>query len=233
MVGASTVIPSAVALRTGNRTVAVIAHGFMTGLLLQAAIGPVFFFILNTAIRTTPFHGACAVLGVALADSIYIALAVLGVGKLLEKPGIKHLMGICSSVVLVAFGAIMIISAARTGARGVQNAAGVSNHLSSFLSAFLLTISSPLTIVFWTGLFAAQATEKGYSRRQLAMFGLAAGTATLVFLGLAVALFSLIRASIPAAVVKTLNIVVGGLLIAYGIQGALRVFVNSRRPWQA
>lgn len=233
MSGASTVIPSAVAQRKGTGTVSVIAHGFVTGLLLQAAIGPVFFFILNTAIRTTAFHGLCAVLGVTLADSIFIALAVLGVGKLLERPAIKHLMGICSSVVLVAFGAIMIISAVRGGASGVQNAAGVSNHLSSFLSAFLLTVSSPLTIVFWTGLFAAQATEKGYSRGQLAMFGLAAGTATLVFLGLAVALFSLIRAAIPASVVKALNIVVGGLLIAYGIQRAVRVVVNGRRLRQA
>ncbi len=210
-------------------TVSIVVHGFATGLLLQVAIGPVFFYILNTVLRATPLDALAAVLGVTLVDYIYIALAVLGVGKLLERPKIKYLLGVGSSVVLVAFGAIMIISAARATANGVQIAAGVSNALSGFLSAFLLTLSSPLTIVFWTGLFAAKAIEQGYSRRQLAMFGLAAGLATLAFLGLAVALFTLIRASIPATVVRILNLVVGGILFAYGIQRGARVVVGGGR----
>jgi fluoride ion exporter CrcB/FEX len=80
-----------------------------------------------------------------------------------------------------------------------------------------LTVSSPLTIVFWTSLFATKAIEKGYSKRELVPFGFAAGLATLSFLSLSVTLLSLIKASIPLGLIKVLNVVVGALLIAYGI----------------
>lgn len=140
--------------------VSIMLNGFLTGLLLQIAIGPVFFFILNISLQKTVIDGFFAVIAVTLVDYIFIALAVLGVGKLLEKHKIKLTLGITSSIVLILFGIIMIISIDQNKMVNISNNIIESNYISSFISAFLLTVSSPLTIVFWTSLFATRAIEK-------------------------------------------------------------------------
>ena len=160
--------------------------------------------------------GFFAILAVTLVDYLFILLAVLGIGKLLEKPKLKLTLGIVSSLVLILFGLVMIFSFDQPGQ--ISNLGNVlkSNYFSSFISAFLLTISSPLTIVFWTSLFATKAIEKGYEHKELIIFGIAAGSATLVFLGFSIALLTIVKTSIPIALLKTSNAAVGILLIIYG-----------------
>jgi len=195
----------------------VLLNGFLTGMVLQVAIGPVFFFILNISLQRTIIDGLFAVLAVTLVDYLFIAFAVMGVGKLIEKPKIKRALGIVSAIVLVLFGIVMLLSIQQTGVENSPHTMLASNYLSSFMSAFVLTLSSPLTIVFWTSLFAAKAIEKGYAKTALAFFGFAAGLATCVFLGGAVVLFSTISASIPFALLKIAHLAVGTLLIVYGV----------------
>ena len=207
--------------------VAVMFNGFLTGLILQIAIGPVFFFILNLSLQKTLLDGWFAVIAVTLADYIFITLAVLGVGKLLEEPKIKLTSGIISSLVLVLFGIIMILSINQNSDISIANHIIESNYISSFISAFLLTMSSPLTIVFWTSLFATKAIEKGYAKKQLKFFGMSAGLATLVFLGSSVSLLSIVRTSIPFALLKILNTAVGLLLIIYGVIRLCKIVIDT------
>ncbi len=205
----------------------IILSGFLTGLILQIAIGPVFFFILNLSLQKTVIDGMFAVIAVTIVDYIFIALAVSGVGKLLEKPKIKLMLGMISSLVLILFGIIMIVSISPGSQISSPDNLMESDYISSFISAFLLTISSPLTIVFWTSLFAAKAIEKGYTQKELILFGIAAGFATLLFLGSAVALLSVMKTSIPITLLKALNIAVGSLLMIYG---TIRLFKIVQLP---
>lgn len=207
----------------------VMLDGFLTGLILQIAIGPVFFFILNISLQKSVIDGLIAVIAVTLVDYIFITLAVLGVGKLLEKDKIKLTLGIISSCVLILFGIMMILSISSSNQIGNPNNLIGSDYISSFLSTFLLTISSPLTIVFWTSLFAAKAIERGYASNQLLFFGMAAGLATPFFLGSSVILFSVIRASIPLALLKILNAAVGLLLMIYGMIRLYKIVMGIRR----
>jgi threonine/homoserine/homoserine lactone efflux protein len=203
--------------------ISIVISGFLTGLVLQIAVGPVFFFILNISLQKTVIDGWFAVLAVTIVDYLYIILAVVGIGKLLQKPKIKRGLGIASSIVLMSFGILMILTIQPDHIDHIPNTGLGSNYISSFLATFFLTLSSPLTVVFWTGLFASKAIEKGYATRQLAIFGMAAGSATFVFLGSSVALFSVIRASIPIAFLTVSNIAVGGLLISYGVFRLYRI----------
>mgnify|MGYP000532188474 CR=1 FL=1 len=207
--------------------VSIILSGFLTGLLLQIAIGPVFIFILNISLQKTVIDGLFAVLAVTIVDYIFIALAVLGVGKLLEKPKIKLGLGITSSVVLIIFGIIMILAIKQNNFDNISNTYLESNYIASFISAFLLTISSPLTIVFWTGLFAARTIEKSYTQKQLLFFGIAAGLATFVFLGSSVTLLSILKASIPVMFLTVSNLAVGIVLILYGMIRLFRIVRNT------
>lgn len=190
--------------------------GFLTGLILQFAIGPVFFYILNLTLQRSLIDGFFAILAAVLVDYLYISLAVLGVGKLIEQGKYKHLLGMISSIVLIIFGVLMVLSAGG-GSLPADSFPGAERYFSSFLSTLLLTISSPLTIIFWTSLFTSKAVEKGYSKRELIPFGFAAGLATLVFLGLMVTGMSFLKVVIPSRLIQILNLGVGAVLMFYGL----------------
>ena len=196
-------------------------------MLLQVAIGPVFFFILNLALQRTILDGLFAVLAVTIVDYLFIGLALLGVGKLLEKKKIKKTLAVISSIVLVIFGALMMSAIGALTSDNISQANNVSDYTTSFLSAFLLTISSPLTIVFWTSLFASKAIENNFNKNELLIFGISAGFATLFFLGLTIILLSIFKTAIPVTAAKTGNVIVGFVLIVYGIRSLFKVFFRN------
>ena len=187
----------------------------MTGMVLQLAVGPVFFYIVNLALQRTILDGFAGVVGVTLADYVYIALAIVGIGKLLEHKKVKKIFGIISSIVLMIFGFVMIkgVVASNINTNSIVSSASV---ISSFISVFFLTISSPLTIVMWTSLFAAKTIEYNYTKRELLIFGFSTGLATFIFMGCSVVLFSFIKGSVPIQLIQFLNLLVGCLLIGYG-----------------
>lgn len=80
-----------------------------------------------------------------------------------------------------------------------------------------------MTIVFWSGLFAAKAVEQGYTKHMLAIFALSAGFATFFFLGGSVLIISILKVSMPFLVVKVLNVSVGVVVLLYGARKAMVV----------
>jgi threonine/homoserine/homoserine lactone efflux protein len=190
-------------------------NGLTTGLVLQLAIGPVFFFIVNLTVQRTIFDGLIGAVAVTLVDYLYIFLSIIGVGKLLENKKIKRIFGIISSIILIIFG-IIIIKGVITGGMSTTVITHSINLLSSFISVFFLTISSPMTIVFWTSIFATKALEYNYSKKELFIFGFGTGLATLIFMGSSVILITFIKGTIPIVLIQILNLIVGCLLIGYG-----------------
>jgi threonine/homoserine/homoserine lactone efflux protein len=95
-------------LNIKNNQMKAFKNGLITGVILQLAVGPVFFFIMNIAIQRTLLDGFVAVCAVTIADYIFIILVILGLGKLLENKRTKKIFGIISSIVLVLFGIVMI-----------------------------------------------------------------------------------------------------------------------------
>lgn len=190
-------------------------NGLATGLVLQLGIGPVFFFIINLALQRTLLDGLVGALAVAIVDFFYITLAIFGIGKLLEHPRVKRTFGIISSFVLIIFGFI-IINGVRGGLAATETHAASTSLFSSFSSVFFLTISSPMTIVWFTSLFTTIAVEYNYTKKQLFLFGFGTGCATLLFMSASVILFTFIKGTVPIPLIQTLNLVVGLLLIGYG-----------------
>lgn len=201
-------------------TVTIFVNGLITGLMLQLAIGPVFFFITNLALQKTLIDGFAAVFAVTLVDYLYIALAIFGIGAFLKRPLVKRIFGVIGPLVLSIFGG-MVLYGAITSTSISTIGLITSNPSASFMQTFLITISSPMTIVFWTSLFASKASELNYSEKQLILFGFSTGLATPLFMGSAVIVFSQLRDAIPLFVVQVLNGVVGAVLIYYGVSRLL------------
>jgi threonine/homoserine/homoserine lactone efflux protein len=203
----------------------ILRNGLATGLFLQLAIGPVFFFIINLTLQRSLLDGLMGVLAVTVVDYFYIMLAVLGVGELLENARIKRTFGVVSSLVLIIFGLILARNIMSSGV-SMSTAIGSTNLISSFTSVFLLTITSPMTIIFFTGIFAAKALEYNYSKRELLIFGFGTGLATLVFMTASVIALSLVKGNIPILLMQILNLIVGCLLIGYGV---VRLLTASKK----
>lgn len=202
-------------------------NGLLTGLTLQLAIGPVFFFIINLVLQKTIYDGFAAVIAVTFVDYLYIALIIFGVGKLIERRKVKRALGIISSVVLIVFGSVIIKNIVSVNTLFEINNLGNSSILDSFVATFLLTVLSPMTIVFWTSLFATKAIENNYSKKELLVFGLGAGLSTFIFMGSAVVLFSQLKTAVPIILIQTLNILVGCLLIIYGLLRLKKILMKE------
>lgn len=203
--------------------------GLRTGMMLQLAIGPIFFYLVSIGMESTLVNSLLAVLAVTIVDCLYIGLSLFGIGRFLQKEQVKRRFGTVSSVVLMLFGMVIFSRAwAQVGAVG-RSSALAWTPLSSFASTFMLTISSPLTIVFWSSIFSAKAIENDYRKQELTSFGIGAGAATPLFLGLTVSLVFLLQTAIPDWLVQSMNGLVGLILISYGVSRSVRVSRSSRQ----
>ena len=67
-------------------------NGFITGLILQLAVGPVFIFVMNISVQSTVYDGLAASAAVTLADYIYIISALLGASVFISKRRIRTIL---------------------------------------------------------------------------------------------------------------------------------------------
>ncbi|KJS03612.1 MAG: hypothetical protein VR65_01320 [Desulfobulbaceae bacterium BRH_c16a] len=198
-------------------------HGVLTGLLLQSAIGPVFFSIVGITIDSNYINSLWAILSVTIVDYIYISVALIGAGKLSKTDIGNTLFRFVSSFVLAGFGILLFYKGI------VFNDSTISSHvlswspLTSFVSCFVLTISSPLTMIFWGSIFAKKAIEQGYSKRSLLFFGLGAGASTFIFLSMVMFILSLVKSNIPTIAAQISNCIVGIVLIYFGISRSVKI----------
>ncbi|OGR24448.1 MAG: hypothetical protein A2277_02365 [Desulfobacterales bacterium RIFOXYA12_FULL_46_15] len=201
-------------------------NGLLTGLFLQLALGPVFFYIFGITVDSNYINGLSGILAVTIVDYLYIVLSLIGIGRLLQKDKIKKIFGIVSSVILVLFG-LMILYKGLAFINRAGHAGSVAwTPVNSFTSCFILTVSSPLTIVFWTSVFSAKAIEKNYKKQQLVIFGIGTGLSTFLFLSLSMMILSLLKSNIPGLIVQILNCIVGFVLIYYGITRMIKTIRN-------
>ena len=82
----------------------ILIQGLCTGLVLQLAVGPVFFFIVNIAFSSNLYAALAAILAVTIVDYLYIGLPLLGIGTLLSSGKGKTVFSAISAIVLILFG---------------------------------------------------------------------------------------------------------------------------------
>ncbi len=195
-----------------------IIKGFRFGMLLQLAVGPMCLMVFNTSASEGLFYGLMLVAAITLIDGLYIALSGVGVAALLSKKKVKLTIKVFGCIVLVLFGISTIASAfgkellpsfTLFRSDGVQNI---------FLKGLLMTASNPLTIIFWSGVFSSQVIQHGLKKQQLLWFGLGCVLSTLTFLSLVAVLGKVVSNFLPLGIITGMNVVVGVLLIVFGIK---------------
>ncbi|MGD0854679.1 MAG: LysE family transporter [Dehalococcoidia bacterium] len=193
-----------------------IVGGFFFGMMLQLSIGPICLYIFKTGFARGFIAAETAVLAVALIDTLYIVLAISGLSTLISGEKSKWVLRIIGACVVSIFGINIILTQFfKINLLPTVNLFSdvIFNH--PFYDGLLLTASNPLTIIFWSGVFATKISENDFSKKDLIYFSAGCVIATLVFLTLVALAGSLIKDFLPSIIIQWLNLAVGVTLIFF------------------
>ncbi|MBN1531741.1 MAG: LysE family transporter [Spirochaetes bacterium] len=192
-------------------------RGFRFGMLLQLAVGPVCLFVFTMANREGFAAAEFAVLGVALADALYVLAAVAGIAPFLESQRARRLLRNLGAAVVLLFGIGIIVSSLRIRGTAIPFPGIAAEAGGPFLGGFLLTASNPLTIIFWAGVFSSRISAENPGRLGALCFGSGAVLATPLFLsGIAVAGAAATR-FLPETITDMVALGAGLVLVLYAV----------------
>jgi len=207
-------------------------NGFKFGMILQFAVGPVCLYILNISLLGSLPVALCGMLGVTLVDALFVMLAIFGIDSLLSRSEkISRILRYMGGIILIIFGMMMLYSIIKNYQnegllKELDNAARY--HISAghaFINAMLLTLSSPLTIIFWGGVFATKISDEMLSKQQLYRFGFGAVSATFFSLTMVALIASRLSVLFSPFAIFLLNSLVSILLIGYGLR---QLFIRDK-----
>ena len=190
--------------------------GLRFGMLLQLAVGPMCLMVFNTAKNVNFIVAMSLVLAIALVDAFYILLAALGVNKLLDNKKTKTTFKIIGALVLILFGLNIILSVFDINIIPGLNLKPSSTNI--FVQGLILTLSNPITIVFWGSVLTTKIIDDGLKKNELIIFSVGLVSATLFFLSFIAFLGTVLSSFIPEIVSRVLNIIVGLLIVIFGLK---------------
>jgi L-lysine exporter family protein LysE/ArgO len=157
--------------------VAVFLSYVLLGLSLAAPIGPVNAAQLDKGIKYGFLSSWLVGVGAFVADGIYMVAVYIGVVKFVETSFMQTFLWLFGSFVLIYTGVESIVSSRPQMSK--TSRAREPLH-KSFLSGFFISISNPLTILFWLGIYGSvlAKTAATSSQEQLILYSLA------IFIGL-------------------------------------------------
>lgn len=196
--------------------------GFKFGMLLQFAIGPVCVFIFQMASLKGFYIGEVGVFGVTLVDGLFIIVAILGIASIIDRKNIRVFLKIYGAAILFIFGLSTILSQFDIGFLPSLSIRNIPNSSNVFTRAIIITVSNPITIIFWAGIFSTKLAEENVKEQDIYSFGFGAMLSTVVFLTLITLIGSFAKTFFSTDVIRILNITVGFLLICFGIKMILK-----------
>ncbi|GAB1531733.1 MULTISPECIES: LysE family translocator [Brevibacillus] len=160
-------------------------HGLLFGMMLQLSVGPVCLAVLHRSMTRRLRDAFMMVLGVALADAVYMVGAIGGLSLLLQIHWVKQMVLIIGALILTWFG---IQTLRAINGRGEHEQAPVQqapSGRSSFWHGVLLTLANPLTVLFWAGVFGSLLASGTFVHStELFLFATGCLLSTFLFLGL-------------------------------------------------
>jgi threonine/homoserine/homoserine lactone efflux protein len=155
----------------------VLAQGGAIGFLVAAAIGPIAMLCIRTTLERGRIAGIAAGMGVAVADTIYAAIGAYGisfVGAALSNG--ESWLKLVGGIVLIAFG---IYLARKQPASAVEEKEVPKSIVADFGMTLALTLTNPMTILSFAGLFAGVSGLRGFPLSEIPalLLGVFAGSA--------------------------------------------------------
>lgn len=190
-------------------------QGLGFGLILQISVGPVCIAVLHQGLSQGFRQAWAMVWGVAVVDALYIVLSVLGVSALLQIGPARIAIGLAGAGLLIFFGLRYLRAPAPT-ARVEASGASVGK---SFTYGAGLTLTNPLTILFWAGVLGAMMSTRTFDQPGgVVFFASGCVAATLLFLTAVAMAGHLLERVLDDRLALWLNRAVGLFLIGFAVK---------------
>ena len=126
-------------------------QAMLVGLAIAAPVGPIGLLCIDRTLRLGAWTGLATGLGAATADGLYALLGALGMTMLIQQLTTMAMpLAVAGSGVLCWMGLGMLRRAPAPG----MAAATASGLLGAYVSALLLTLGNPLTILSFIAIFS-------------------------------------------------------------------------------
>ena len=133
--------------------ISTIIEGITIGLCTSIPVGPIAILIIQRTLQKGRMHGFTSGLGAATSDTFYALLATVGLSVVLPfLEENKLIIQIIGSAIMVIFGVYIFF---QNPAKNIEKSkTDKSSYWQEYLTAFFLTLSNPLMIFLYIGLFA-------------------------------------------------------------------------------
>jgi threonine/homoserine/homoserine lactone efflux protein len=202
---------------------AVLFSHFLLGLSLAAPIGPINTAQMERGIRSGFWHAWLVGLGAMLADGAFMLLVYFGVIHFLNEPFMKTFLWLFGCFVLTYTGVESLLQA---GKQGIGHRGGSEAPLKSFLAGFLLSVSNPMSILFWLGIYGSVLAEMiaKYEAREVMLYSLAIMSGIMLWDVMMAIMASAFRRFLTRPLLVTISVLSGLSLIGFGIFFGVQAF---------
>ncbi|MBI3586353.1 MAG: LysE family transporter [Ignavibacteriales bacterium] len=188
--------------------------GLIIGFSLAVPIGPIGIMCIRKTLAEGHLSGLVVGAGAATADAIYGCIAAFGLTV------VSDLLISQESWLRLVGGGFLLFLGVKTFLAHPENESTTANGkglIGSYISTFLLTLTNPLTIFAFVGIFAALGLGNGlsYFTAWTLVLGVFTGSCSwFLFLSYSVTLF---RKKFSSVGIRWLNKISGSLIVIFGV----------------
>lgn len=198
----------------------------LLGFTLAAPIGPVNSARLDKGIKNGFWHAWIVGTGSMIADAIFMLLIYLGLVQFLNYSIVQVFLWLFGGFILIYSGIENIMSASKIRLRSMTR--NKDSLFSCFILGFIMSITSPLSILFWLGIYGSilAKTVTTYGSSQLLIYS------SMIFLGLILwdiciaGLTSGFRRFLNETTLLIISLISGFSLIGFGIYFGLQGIIE-------
>lgn len=188
----------------------------MLGLSLAAPIGPINAAQIDRGIKGGFLHAWLVGLGAMVADGIFMLLVYFGVIHFLNIPFMKTFLLLFGFFILTYIGVESLLTVGKTG---MEMRGGHESHVKSFSAGFVMSISNPLSILFWMGIYGSVLADMiaKYDAKRVLLYSCAI-MAGIMLWDVAMALVaSMFRRFLTGRLIGAVSVISGLSLIGFGL----------------
>lgn len=204
-----------------------LAYGFVLGWSVAWPPGPINAEIARRCLAGGFRAGGGLIVGAAAGDVVWAVLVALGVGVLVQGPGVRLALGVLSIGLLLALAAIFLRAARRALAGAVPPPARFDSARASVLLGLTLALTSPWNVAFWLAAIGRpEMAGHGPAALAVVIAAVTAGAVLWGFLWSAIVLV-LRRAATGRAWGVLVNGLTARLMLYFAVGSALRLLAGG------
>lgn len=196
--------------------------GLAIGFLIALPVGPIGLLCVRRTLVNGKLSGFISGIGAATADAIYGSIAAFSLTIISHFFVANQLpLKIIGGIFLCYLGIKIYISESHEPTPEVQ----YKGLLNDYISTLFLTITNPVTILFFTGIFAGIGLAKlNYMSSILLVAGLFIGSA--IWWTILCTMFGFFKTKLSTQTTSIINKISGAIIIIFGITGLVSTFIQ-------